>query len=112
MRASKLASYAQNVLFGRGCFLLFFNERFPEVERLAAELARLANTSKTEAIRIALPERRERTAALVTGSGREERLRHFLESCVWPTIPPEASRPWTREEEDAALGYGAWGEPA
>jgi len=87
------------------------NIKNPEVERLAEELARLSNTTKTEAIRIALIERRERTAALATASGREERLRHFLESRVWPALPPGVSKHWTRDEEDAALGYGEWGEP-
>ncbi len=87
------------------------NIKNAEVEQLAAELARLSGTSKTEVIRVALRERRERAMALETDSGREERLRRFLESRVWPTIPPEASRTWSKDEEDAALGYGEWGEP-
>lgn len=87
------------------------NIKNAEVEELATELARLSHTTKTEAIRVALLERKQRTAALVSGSGREARLRHFLESRVWPNIPPEASRPWNRDEEDAAMGYGEWGEP-
>lgn len=87
------------------------NIKNPEVEQLAEELARLSNTTKTDAIRIALIERRERTAAMATSAGREARLRRFLESRVWPTLPPDANRPWTREEEDAALGYGEFGEP-
>jgi len=81
-----------------------------EVERLAGELARLTNSSKTEAIRQALREKKER----VTAAGalpRKERLRWFLEQRVWPEIPPEASRPWSKEEEDTALGFGEHGEP-
>jgi antitoxin VapB len=88
------------------------NIKNPEVEQLAEELARLSNTTKTEAIRQALLERKERVIALIPGTAREDRLLQFLELRVWPTIPPEASRPWTRDEEDAALGYGHWGEPA
>jgi len=42
---------------------------------------------------------------------REQRLRQFLETKVWPTIPPTARRRWSKDEEDAALGYGEWGEP-
>lgn len=82
-----------------------------EVEQLAAEVARMKKTTKTEAIRIALVQCRERTAALMPASSREERLRHFLELRVWPTISSEASRHWTKDEEDAALGYGESGEP-
>ena len=92
-------------------YVMAINIRNAEVERLAEELARLSNTSRTEAIRIALLGRRQRIAALMPDSGREERLHHFLESRVWPTIPPEAATPWTRDEEDAALGYGECGEP-
>jgi hypothetical protein len=87
------------------------NLKSVEVEQLAAELARMKKTSKTEAIRIALVQCRERTAALMPASSREERLRHFLESRVWPNISPEASRHWTKDEEDAALGYGENGQP-
>ena len=38
------------------------------------------------------------------------RLREFLELHVWPTLPPEARRKWSRDEEDAILGYGETGE--
>jgi antitoxin VapB len=87
------------------------NIKNPEVEQLASEVALLGGTSKTEAIRIALKESKEKALALLSDSGREERLLRFLESRVWPTIPPEASRTWSKDEEDAALGYGEWGEP-
>lgn len=87
------------------------NIKNPEVEQLADELSRLTHTSKTETIRRALLESRERVAGLTSGIGRRERLLQFLELRVWPTIPPAASIPWTRDEEDAALGYGEWGEP-
>ncbi|MCU1325508.1 MAG: Rv0623 family protein transcription factor [Bryobacterales bacterium] len=87
------------------------NIKNAEVEQLADELARFSNTTKTEAIRQALLERKERTSAFATHSGREQRLRQFLETRVWPTIPAQARRPWTRDEEDAALGYGESGEP-
>ena len=40
----------------------------------------------------------------------EARLRQFLEFRVWPTIPAEARRKWSRDEEDAILGYGEFGE--
>jgi len=76
---------------------------------LAEEAARL---TKTEAIRQALLERRERVAAFVSSASREQRLRQFLELRGWPTIPRKAGKRWTKDEEDAALGYGESGEPA
>ena len=87
------------------------NIKNAEVERLARDLARLEGTSKTEAIRQALLERKERAAALSPAGSREARLRGFLELSVWPTIPAGASRRWSRDEEDALLGYGESGEP-
>ena len=87
------------------------NIKNPEVERLAEELARSSGTTKTEAIRQALLERRERTALGTSSLNREDRLRQFLAFRVWPTLPPGAERKWTRDEEDAALGYGEFGEP-
>lgn len=82
-----------------------------EVERLAEELAALSGTSKTEAIRQALLERKERMVASGAGLVQEDRLRQFLSLRVWPTIPEEARRRWSKDEEDEALGYGEWGQP-
>ena len=87
------------------------NIKNAEVESLAAEIARLTNTSKTEAIRQALLERRERVSATSPEVNRAELLRRFMELRIWPRIPASASRRWTKEEEEAALGYGEHGEP-
>jgi antitoxin VapB len=87
------------------------NIKNPDVERLAEEVARLTGSSKTEAIRQALLERRDRVAALAFSGSREARLRQFLELRVWPAIQRKARRRWTKDEEDAALGYGESGEP-
>jgi antitoxin VapB len=84
------------------------NIKNPEVEKLAAEVARLAKESKTEAIRNALEERRRRLRASGAKTGRGERLVAFLEREVWPAMPP-ASRKLTREQEDNILGYGPEG---
>lgn len=81
-----------------------------EVERLASELARLNHITKTEAIRQALTEQNNRMTGLGNVS-RAARLQRFLETRVWPDLPTGASKRWSREEEDAALGYGEWGEP-
>jgi antitoxin VapB len=81
------------------------NLKNPEVEALAAEVARLAGETKTEAIRKALIERKARLKLSTTR--RKGRLLEFLEREVWPTVPPEElGRRLTREEEDEILGYG------
>jgi antitoxin VapB len=80
-----------------------------EVERLAAEVARLTGESKTEAIRRALDERRRRLKGISTEQRRERVLR-FLDKKVWSTLPPgERGRRLTRAEEDDILGYGPGG---
>ena len=81
-----------------------------EVERLAAELAALTGESKTEAIRKALFERRQRLSFRVTHVHREVELTRFLEREVWSAVPPELlGRKVSREEEDEILGFGPEG---
>lgn len=85
------------------------NLKNPDVERLAAEVARLTGESKTEAIRRALEERRRRLKA-ATADSRRARILRFLEKRVWPSLPPEQrGRRLTRAEEDELLGYGPGG---
>jgi antitoxin VapB len=80
-----------------------------EVERLAAEVARLTGESKTEAIRRALDERRRRLQGPAVEQRRARVLR-FLEKKVWLTLPAgERGRRLTRAEEDDILGYGPGG---
>ena len=80
-----------------------------EVERLAAEVARLTGESKTEAIRKALDERRRRLRG-PSADERRARVLRFLEKKVWPTLPDkERGRRLTRAEEDDILGYGPGG---
>ena len=80
------------------------------VERLVAEVARLAGETKTEAVRRSLEERKARLAFRVTEDNREVRTRRFLEYEVWPRIPEgELGKRLTREEEDEILGYGKAG---
>lgn len=82
------------------------NIKNAEVERLAAELAAATGETKTEAIRKALELRREQLRIEEVKLPRGERFREWLEKEFWPTLPAEALRPMTREEEDAILGYG------
>ena len=85
------------------------NIKNAEVERLAAEVARLTGESKTEAIRRALDERRRRLKG-TTVDQRRARVLRFLEKKVWPTLPEgERGRRLTRAEEDDILGYGPAG---
>jgi antitoxin VapB len=85
------------------------NLKNPEVERLAAEVARLTGESKTEAIRRSLEERRRRLKGPATAERRARVLR-FLETKVWPALPKQQlGRRLTRKEEDEMLGYGPGG---
>ncbi len=85
------------------------NIKNTEVERLAAEVARLTGESKTEAIRRALQERRRRLKGTSIGDRRSRVLR-FLEKKVWPTLPQnQVGRRLSRVEEDEILGYGPGG---
>ncbi len=80
-----------------------------EVERLAAEVARLTGESKTEAIRRALEERRRRLKGPASAE-RKARVIRFLRTKVWPSIPAEQrGRRLSSDEEDALLGYGPEG---
>ena len=85
------------------------NIKNAEVERLAAEVARLTGESKTEAIRRALDERRQRLRH-VSADDRRRRVLAFLEKKVWPTLPKaQIGRRLSRSEEDEILGYGPGG---
>ncbi len=76
-----------------------------EVERLASEIADLTGESKTEAIRKALIERRDRLRFRVARRDRLKDLQAFLASEIWPHVPAEErGRRLTRDEESAILG--------
>ena len=85
------------------------NIKNTEVERLAAEVARLTGESKTEAIRRALDERRQRLRQM-SPADRRARVLRFLEKKVWPTLPKDqVGRRLSRAAEDDILGYGPGG---
>ena len=79
----------------------------PEVERLVDEVADLAGESKTDAVRRALMERRERLKLRRRGELGESFLR-YLEEEIWPQARRAgvAGKRLSREEEDDILGYG------
>ena len=86
------------------------NIKNPQVETLAAEVARMAGETKTEAIRQALVERKSRLQVAIGRPGKKAQLLDFLERSVWPKAPREVlGKPLNREEEDAILGYGPEG---
>ena len=82
------------------------NLKNEEVERLAAEVARMTGESKTEAIRRALQERRERLKGRSLEQRRARVLRR-LEKEIGPTLSAgERGRRPTQAEEDEILGFG------
>jgi antitoxin VapB len=86
------------------------NIKNPEVERLAAEIARLTGESKTEAIRQALVERRQRLGQRIAPRARRERLLSFLEREVWSRVPADqVGHAPDRAERERILGYGPEG---
>lgn len=86
------------------------NIKNDEVERLAAEVARMSGETKTEAVRRALLERKRQLTLRTGGMNREARARRFLEEEVWPRVPDDQrGRRLSRSEEDAILGYGQEG---
>ena len=78
-----------------------------EVERLAAEVAELSQETKTEAIRRALEERKQRLRLHVVASNKADRAFGFLEQEVWPYLEPEMrGQTLSKAEEEEILGYG------
>jgi antitoxin VapB len=86
------------------------NIKNPEVEKLAADVAKLANESKTEAIRRALLERKERLRLSTSSHSRKVRLEVFLRNRVWPQVPRNVlGRKISKAQEEQILGYGPQG---
>lgn len=86
------------------------NIKNEEVERLAADVARLAHETKTEAIRKALKERKARLEAGCTAEDRRKDIRRYLEEVIWPMIPDNVrGKTITKEEEEEMLGIGPEG---
>jgi len=78
-----------------------------DVERLAAEVAQLADESKTQAIKVALEERRRRLTSGIDPQARVAEALQWLETEVWPHVPPELrGRPHDSHADDELLGYG------
>lgn len=89
------------------------NIKNAEVERLASEVARMSRETKTEAIRRALEDRRNRLALQTARTGdRISRIKDYLEREVWPHIPAHLSgKQMTKHEREEILGIGPDGFP-
>ena len=102
-------------VFYHGRYLVYdevmaLNIKNDEVERLAADVARLTGETKTEAIRRALAERRDRLRYRIAAGDSSQRGLRFLEREVWPQVPADQlGRRLTRDEEEEKLGYGPSG---
>ena len=80
------------------------NTKNAQVESLVAEVAQIAGESKTEAVRKALQERRDRLFLTRMNAGNERRLQMLLQNEIWPQIPTaQMGVHLTKEEEEALL---------
>jgi antitoxin VapB len=79
----------------------------PEVERLAEEVARLSGQNKTQTVRQALEEKRDRLSLRVSHAAHASQRRRFLEREIWADIPDELlDKPPDDALDDEILGYG------
>ncbi|MFZ4507782.1 MAG: type II toxin-antitoxin system VapB family antitoxin [Fimbriimonas sp.] len=78
------------------------NIKNPEVEQLAADIARVTGESKTEVIRQALLDRKTRMG-LPSVEERVKTLMEGLERDVWSKLPPEVRGKRIPKEEYDAL---------
>jgi antitoxin VapB len=86
------------------------NLKSSAVERLATEVSEMTGESKTEAIRRALEERKQRLAIHLSQDDRLRRLKRFLQEEVWMAIPPRLlGKRLSKKEEANILGYGSEG---
>lgn len=81
-----------------------------ETTRLAAEVAALAGESKTQAIKVALQERKARLVARGRAHDRHADFVRFLETEVWPRVPRTMlGRRTTKQKRKEILGFGPEG---
>ncbi len=86
------------------------NLKNTEVELLAAEVARMANESKTEAIRRALLDRKRRLQVRRGDTDRQARLERLLRNRIWPKIPSKLiGTSISKRQREEILGYGPKG---
>jgi antitoxin VapB len=82
------------------------NIKNQDVEKLLNEVVDMTGETKTEAVRRALEERRQRLRMQLMMPHGDGRLRAFLEEEIWPRIPADQlGKRLTKAEEEAILGY-------
>lgn len=78
----------------------------PEIGRLAAELALLAGETETEAVRVALLERKARLTKPPRRARNAAEVFRYLEETVWPGIKPGLlGKRVSKEEIEELTGY-------
>ena len=86
------------------------NIKNQRVEELATEIAEATGESKTEAIRKALEERKQRLSLSLLRSTKRSGLRRFLEREAWPAIKKRfLGKHVSKAERESILGYGPGG---
>ena len=86
------------------------NIKNQDVETLLQEVIQITGETKTEAVRQALADRRQRLATHFIPDAGEQMLMAFLEDEIWPQIPDTLRRvPLTKAEKETILGYGEMG---
>lgn len=86
------------------------NIKNQDVEKLLDEVVQITGESKTEAVRKALEERRQRLALRFVAHQDDARLLSFLQDEIWPQVPAELiGTRLTKAEEENILGYGEHG---
>jgi antitoxin VapB len=84
-----------------------------QVERLAAEVSRMTGETKTEAIRRALEDRKNRLVSKASPTrDRASKIMDYLEREVWPKIPADVlGKKITKRQREEILGIGPDGYP-
>lgn len=86
------------------------NIKNAQVERLVDEIVEVTGETKTDAVRRALEERRERLELQGRRPRTLEEIREFMEREVWSKLPPGVrGRGPTTEEQEEILGLGPEG---
>lgn len=86
------------------------NIKNQNVENLLDQVVQLTGESKTEAVKKALEERRQRLSIRFVGAQDEARLLAFLEDEIWPKVPTDMlGTKLSKSEEAEILGYGEAG---
>jgi antitoxin VapB len=83
------------------------NLKNKNVERLVEDVVALTGENKTEAIRKALEERKQRLSLQIKPHYKNQRIMEFLNREVWSIIPPQMlGHRISKKEKEKILGYG------